>query len=73
MNLLMEYKGYHASVEYDAEDDIFFGKVIGISDLISFHGESIIEVEKNFRESIDDYFEFCEEVGKIPEKIRRDI
>ena len=68
MNLLMEYKGYHASVEYDAEDDIFFGKVIGISDLISFHGESIIEVEKNFRESIDDYFEFCEEVGKAPDE-----
>ena len=68
MNLILEYKGYKASIEYDEEDNLFVGKVIGIYDLISFHGESIIEVEKNFRESIDDYFEFCKEVGKIPDK-----
>ena len=68
MDLILEYKGYQASVEYDEEDNIFFGKVIGISDLISFHGESIAEVEKNFKESIEDYLEFCKEVGKAPDE-----
>ena len=68
MNIILEYKGYTASVEYDEEDNIYFGKVIGISDLISFHGESITDVKKNFKESIECYLEFCKEVGKIPEK-----
>ena len=28
MSSMLEYKGYHASVEYDAEDNIFVGEVI---------------------------------------------
>ena len=28
MSSILEYKGYHASIEYDAEDNIFVGEVI---------------------------------------------
>ena len=30
MNSMLEYKGYHATIEYDAEDEIFVGEVFGI-------------------------------------------
>lgn len=33
MNSMLEYKGYHATIEYDAEDDIFVGEVFGITGL----------------------------------------
>ena len=38
MKQLMQYKSYRAKIEYDAEDNIFVGKVIGINDSLNFHG-----------------------------------
>ena len=34
---MMEYKGYYAKPEYSVEDHIFYGKIIGISDLVDFY------------------------------------
>ena len=45
---MLEYKGYHASVKYDADDNILVGEVFGITDSLNFHGTSIKELEKCF-------------------------
>lgn len=68
MNSMLEYKGYHASVKYDADDNILVGEVFGITDSLNSHGTSIKELEKMFHNSIDNYLELCEKIGKIPEK-----
>ncbi|MBQ6663378.1 MAG: type II toxin-antitoxin system HicB family antitoxin [Firmicutes bacterium] len=65
---LMEYNGYHAQIEFDSEDQIFVGSVIGINDSLSFHGSSVDELKKNFKQSVDNYLVLCEKVGKSPEK-----
>ena len=64
----MEYKGYHAQIEYDNEDQIFIGSVIGINDSLNFHGLSVAELRKNFERSIENYLEICASLGKNPEK-----
>jgi predicted HicB family RNase H-like nuclease len=51
----MAYKGYTASMVFDAEDKIIVGRVLGIVDIISFHGESVAEFESNFHAAIEDY------------------
>lgn len=68
MNSMLEYKGYHATVEYDAEDEIFVGKVFGIKDSLNFHGSSISELKEMFAQSIDNYVELCKKIGKKPDK-----
>ena len=68
MGKMMEYKGYHAQVEYDGDDEIFVGKVFGIVDVLMFHGTSVQELEQMFHQSIDNYLEMCEETGKAPDK-----
>ncbi|MEY8403923.1 type II toxin-antitoxin system HicB family antitoxin [Oscillospiraceae bacterium 44-34] len=68
MNGMMEYKGYHAKVEYSAEDNAFVGQVFGIADTLVFDGQSIGELETMFHASIDDYLELCQEIGKEPDK-----
>lgn len=68
MNSLMEYKGYHAKIEYSADDHAFIGTVCWINDSISFDGASIEEITQAFHESIDDYLDFCNEIGKEPNK-----
>ena len=67
MSKMMEYKGYHAQIEYDNKDEIFVGKVFGIIDSLNFHGTSEAELEEMFRQSIDNYLEMCERVGNSPE------
>jgi len=59
---MLEYKSYAGVV--DAEDGAFFGRVIGLRDVITFEGESFAEVERAFRESVDDYLAFCESPGE---------
>ena len=68
MRSMMEYKGYHAKIEYDADDEILVGKVFGICDTIIFDGETVKEIEAVFHQSIDEYIEHCAEVGKEPDK-----
>lgn len=68
MSKMMEYKGYHATFEFDSEDNFFVGKVHGISDSLSFHGTSVGELEAMFHQSIDNYLDMCENTGKIPDK-----
>jgi predicted HicB family RNase H-like nuclease len=68
MNNVLEYKGYIGSVEFSSEDRVFFGKVVGINDLITFEGESVQELEGAFHEMVDDYLQTCKQLGKEPEK-----
>ena len=51
----MSYKGYTASMVFDAEDKVIVGRVQDIDDIISFHGESVSEFEANFHAAIEDY------------------
>ncbi len=69
MKNILEYKGYYAKVEYSSEDKVLFGKIEGINDLVNFESESTEGIEKEFRNAVDDYLEFCKEVGKEPDKV----
>lgn len=62
MNTL-SYKGYLGSVNFSAEDGVFFGKVEGIDGLVNFEGSSVDELTTSFHEAVDDYVAYCEVEG----------
>jgi len=64
----LEYKGYTGSIEYSKEDDLFYGKVLGIKGLISFEGKTGHKLEADFQEAIDVYLADCENNGVEQEK-----
>ena len=68
MKNTMEYKGYVGSVEFSEEDEIFFGRVLGIRALISYEGTSAKELIDDFHGAIDDYLALCEAENITPEK-----
>ena len=68
MNSVLHYKGYSAKPEYSADDQVFYGKVLGISDLVDFYTENAKEIENEFHAAVDDYLSFCEEIGKEPQR-----
>ena len=53
----MTYRGHVATVEYRAEDECLVGRVVGISDFVSFHGSSVRETRRAFRAAVDDYLQ----------------
>jgi predicted HicB family RNase H-like nuclease len=55
MSNFMSYKGYTASMIFDAEDKVIVGRVQNIDDIISFHGESVSEFEAAFHAAVDGY------------------
>jgi len=65
---MLNYKGYTGKVNYDDEARIFHGEILDTRDVITFQGRSVEEIEKAFRESVDDYLEFCIERGEQPDK-----
>ena len=65
---MIEYKGFLGTVEFDSEAHIFHGEVINTRDVITFQGKSVSEIEKAFRDSVQDYIDWCIEDGVEPEK-----
>lgn len=68
MKNILEYKGYHAKVEFDCEDMVLRGKIEGINDYVEFESTTLDNIEQEFHDAVDDYLEFCKETGKEPEK-----
>ena len=64
----LEYKGYTGSIEFSREDDVLYGKVLGIKGLISYEGKTGKELEIDFKEAIDVYLEDCKNKDITPEK-----
>ena len=63
---MLEYKGYTGTVE--ADEGAFVGRVVGLRDVITFEGATYAQVERAFRDSIDDYLTFCAERGEQPDR-----
>ena len=68
MKNVMTYKGYMARIEFDQRDSIFMGKIIGIVDSITFHGETVKKLKTDFQSAIDHYIADCAAIGRTPLK-----
>ena len=64
----MTYKGFTASVWFDERDSTFVGRVLGVLDIIGFHGETVAELRAEFTAAIDFYLKACAETGRTPHK-----
>ena len=65
---MMEYRGYRAAVKFDDDAGIFHGEVIDTLDVITFQGETVVELRQAFTDSVDEYLTVCAERGRMPDK-----
>lgn len=66
---MLKHKGYTGYVVYDDEAHIFHGEVVGIRAVITFEGTTVKDIETAFKDSIEDYLDWCKKRGKEPEKV----
>ena len=64
MKDIIQYKNFIGSVHFSPEDKVFFGKVEGINDLITFEGTTVDDIVKSFEDAVNDYIELSKIAGK---------
>lgn len=62
----MRYKGFTGTYSYDDINKVFTGEVIQIRSVITFHGNTVDELEYEFHISVDDYLDWCRQDGVTP-------
>lgn len=67
MKNVMEYAGYCGEIDYNDGDGVFFGSILGITDMVTFEGSSVAELRQDFHDAVDDYLETCKRHGKKPQ------
>ncbi len=70
---MMKYKDYYGSVNFNDDDDVFYGRIEFIKALISYEGTDVTSLRKAFQEAVDDYLLLCEESGEKPEKSFKEV
>jgi len=60
----MIYKDFIGSVHFSSDDDLFYGKIEGINDLVTFESDNVSGLRASFKEAVDDYLELCEQTKK---------
>ena len=59
MKDILKHKDFIGSVHFNSDDEVFYGKIEGINDLITFEGKSVKELLSSFKEAVDDYIHLC--------------
>ena len=65
----LKYKNYYTCIHYSKEDQLFYGKLEGINDLINFEGQTLEKIEAEFKQSVEDYLIFCNDINKISDNL----
>ena len=65
---MMNYKGYGCTIRFDDEAHFFHGEVTGLRDVITFQGRTVDELKTAFRDSVDDYLDYCASRGEPADK-----
>lgn len=67
MNTL-EYKDFIATIQFSDEDNLLYGKLEGVNDLITFQGDNVKDLREAFIEAVEDYLYLCKLKKKDPFK-----
>ena len=57
MNNTLHHDNYSAAIRFSTEDEVFYGKILGINDLVIFEGQSVHELKKAFKNAVEDYLQ----------------
>lgn len=68
MDNVLKYKDFIGTVNFSAEDGVFYGKIEGIKSMVSFEGETVQDLEQDFKDAVNQYIDYCERHNITPKK-----
>jgi predicted HicB family RNase H-like nuclease len=54
---MLKHKGCVGSVEFSRDDQVFFGKLLFVRDLVTYEAPDAKRLEQAFREAVEDYLD----------------
>ncbi len=62
----LKYKGFIGSIEVELQNNTLYGKILGLDKktLITYEGNTLEELKKDFKEAVNDYIELCKEESR---------
>ena len=56
---VLEYKGYQGTASFSVEDNVWYGKLVGLPeiDLVTYEASSFAELEEEFRDAVLEYMD----------------
>ena len=64
----MTFEGYVAEIEVDADSGLLNGIVLNTRATLHFAGRTVDELRAAFKDTIDEYRDWCKSEGEQPEK-----
>lgn len=68
MTTILKYKDYQGSADVDLDRGVVVGKILFVTDLVTYEAETPKLVQAEFEAAVDDYLETCAALGKEPQK-----
>ncbi|WGT64439.1 type II toxin-antitoxin system HicB family antitoxin [Variovorax paradoxus] len=68
MTNILKYKDYQGSAEVDVERGVLRGKLMFVTDLVTYQASTPKELQAEFEAAVEDYVETCLAIGKEPQK-----
>lgn len=65
---ILRYKGYEGTAELDMDRMVCRGKILFVSDVVSYEAASPADLRKEFEAAVDDYWDTCKALGRNPQK-----
>lgn len=62
---VLESRGYKGTLSYSVADNVYHGKIVGISDLVTYEADSYEELVEEFECVVLDYMDYIDNKNKI--------
>jgi predicted HicB family RNase H-like nuclease len=63
---ILEYKGYRGSSAYSKEDECYYGRLLGIDDLVMYEANTEQGLARALADAVEDYLLVCADKGDAP-------
>lgn len=62
------HKGFAGSHEVSIEDNCLIGRVLFIEDIVTYEGDTVVELKANFEAAVDRYLDHCKRTNMAANK-----
>lgn len=57
---VLESRGYRGTINYSVDFQCWHGKIVGISDLVTYEADSYVELVEEFKDAILEYIDYLQ-------------
>lgn len=61
-----EYKGMFTTARWDKSDKVYYGRFNNEGDVVDFISPTLNGFVFEFHRAVDEYFQYCHDIGKQP-------